>query len=145
MAQTKAATEKKFTIPEDSKITDKQLHRLADELLREDDRVTRWKKAHKLLRLSNKAARKEQDKTAKDAKYFRDNKLIKKEKSEIMGLRWGVALPPMTYYALVNADLATTGSSDLHAHDKEQYETIKGSNSIVKDLEKAFPQYKVAK
>lgn len=140
----KAATEKKFTIPKETKYSDKALHRLADEIMREDDRVVRWKKAHKLLRLTNKKARKEQDITAKDAKYFRDNKLIKKEKTEVMGLRWGVALPPMTYYALIQADTIATGSSDLQNHDKEQYKHITGSNQIVKDLEKAFPQYKVA-
>lgn len=140
-----AATEKNFTIPKDSQTKNKALHKLADELMREDDRVIRWKKAHRLLRLTNKKARKEQDITAEDAKYFRANKLIKKEKSSVMGLRWGVALPPMTFDALVQADTIVTGSSDLKHHSKEQYEKITGSNQIVKDLEKAFPQYRVIK
>lgn len=109
-----------------------------------DDRVKRWKLVHDLLRKQNKKARKEQDITAKDAKYFRDNKLIRKDKTEIMGLRWGVALPPATYTALVQADVLVLGKSDLQHPDKEATLDLRGSNKIVKDLEKAFPQYKVS-
>lgn len=109
-----------------------------------DDRVKRWKLVHKLLRKQNKQARKEQDITAKDAKYFRDEKFIKKDKTEIMGLRWGVALPPTTYTALVQADILVMGKSDLQHPDKDKDLDLKGSNKIVKDLEKAFPQYKVS-
>lgn len=109
-----------------------------------DDRVKRWKLVHDLLRKQNKKARKEQDITAKDAKYFRDNKLIRKDKTEIMGLRWGVALPPTTYTALVQADVLVLGKSDLQHPDKEATIDLRGSNKIVKDLEKAFPQYKVS-
>lgn len=109
-----------------------------------DDRVKRWKLVHDLLRKQNKKARKEQDKTAADAKYFRDNKLIKKDKSKIMGLRWGVALPPTTYTAIVQADVLIFGKSDLQHPDKEADLDLKSTNKIVKDLEKAFPQYKVS-
>lgn len=140
----KAATEKTFKTLKDTKYTDKQLQKLADELLREDDRVIRWKKAHKLLRLQNKKARQEQDNAAEDAKYFRQEKFIKKTKSEKMGLRWGVAMPPMTWNALITADTIATGKSDLSSPDKESFKTKDATNSIVKDLEKAFPQYKVS-
>lgn len=109
-----------------------------------DDRVKRWKLVHDLLRKQNKKARQEQDKTAKDAKYFRDNKLVRKDKTKTMGLRWGVALPPTTYTALVQADVLVFGKSDLQHPDKEATLDLKGSNKIVKDLEKAFPQYKVS-
>lgn len=109
-----------------------------------DDRVKRWKLVHDLLRKQNKKARQEQDKTAKDAKYFRDNKLVRKDKTKTMGLRWGVALPPTTYTALVQADVLVFGKSDLQHPDKEATLDLRGSNKIVKDLEKAFPQYKVS-
>ena len=109
-----------------------------------DDRVKRWKLVHDLLRKQNKKARQEQNKTAKDAKYFRDNKLVRKDKTKTMGLRWGVALPPTTYTALVQADVLVFGKSDLQHPDKEATLDLKGSNKIVKDLEKAFPQYKVS-
>jgi len=139
-----AATEKTFTIPKETTYS-KDSHTIADKAMREEDRVVRWKKVHTLLRKHNKQARKEQDVTAKDAKYFRDNKLVKKDKTKIMGLRWGVAMPPMTWNALIEADILITGHSDLQHPDKEGYETRDGSNQIVKDLEKAFPQYRVAK
>lgn len=109
-----------------------------------DDRVKRWKLVHELLRKQNKKARKEQDTVAKDAKYFRDEKLIKKTKTEVMGLRWGVALPPTTYTALVQSDILIYGKSDLQHPDKEADIDLKSTNKIVKDLEKAFPQYKVS-
>lgn len=139
----KAATEKKFQLKKDSGFTNAS-QTAADHAMREEDRVLRWKKVHKLLRKHNKEARKEQDVTAKDAKYFRDKGLIKKKKSDIMGLRWGVAMPPMTWNALIEADILITGHSDLQHPDKEGYETRDGSNEIVKDLEKAFPQYRVS-
>lgn len=139
-----AATEKTFKTLKETKYSDKQLQKLADELLREDDRVIRWKKAHKLLRLQNKKARREQDQTAEDAKYFRDNKFIKKTKSGELGLRWGVSIPPLTWSALVAADTIATGSSELVSTDKESFKTKDATNQIVKDLAKAFPQYKVS-
>lgn len=109
-----------------------------------DDRVKRWKLVNELLRKQNKKARKEQDTVIKDAKYFRNQKLIKKTKTEVMGLRWGVALPPTTYAALVQADILVMGKSDLQHPDKEESLDLKSTNKIVKDLEKAFPQYKVS-
>ena len=139
-----AAQEKKFIISKETKFKS-DLQKQADEAMREEDRVLRWKKVHALLRKQNKKARREQDETAKDAKYFRDNKLIKSEKSEIMGLKWGVALPPMTYNAIVQADIIIDGHSDLQHPDKEADLDLKSTNQIVKDLVKAFPQYKVAK
>jgi hypothetical protein len=139
-----ANKEKKYTVPKETKYTDKGAHTLADEIMREDDRVIRWKKVHELLRKNNKKARKEQDITAKDAKYFRDNKLIKKTKSKEMGLRWGVAIPTLTWNAMIQADLIVEGKSDLQNPDKESTIDIKGSNQLVKDLEQAFPQYKVS-
>lgn len=138
-----AAKEKKFIITKESKF-DKKTQTEADHAMRELDRVLRWKKVHDLLRKNNKKARKEQDITAKDAKYFRDNKLIKKDKTEVMGLRWGVAMPPMTWNALIQADLIATGHSDLQHPDKEADLDLKGTNQIVKDLEQAFPQYRVS-
>lgn len=140
----KAATEKTFTVAEDTKHTD-QFQKLADEAMRELDRVKRWKKIHNLLRKTNKKARKEQDTTAKDAKFFREKGLVKTDKTENLGLRWGVSLPPMTYNAIVTADTVINGISDLQYPDKEEDQDIKGTNQIVKDLEKAFPQYKVTK
>ena len=139
-----AAQEKKFKISKETKFNE-TINREADEAIRELDRVTRWKKVHKLLRKQNKKAREEQDLTAEDAKFFRDNKLIKDEKTGTLGLRWGVSLPPMTYNALVQADRLATGHSDLASPDKEGGLDLKSTNSIVRDLEKAFPQYKVAK
>jgi len=139
-----AAKEKKFSIP---KLTDYKAdqHTAADHLMREEDRVIRWKKIHKLLRQQNKKARKEQDQTAKDCKDARDEAWFKKEKSEVMGLRFGVALPPMTYQALVLSDRLIDGHSELANPDKEGGSSLQSSNQIVKDLAKAFPQYKVTK
>lgn len=140
----KAATEKTYETLEDSKHK-ATIQKQADEAMREMDRVTRWKKIHALLRKTNKLAKEEQDVTAEDAKFFRANGLVKKTKTKGMGLRWGVALPPTTYHALVQADLVIDGKSDLQHPDKEQYLSVKATNQIVRDLEKAFPQYKVAK
>jgi len=139
-----ALQEKKFTISKDTKF-DPKLNTEADHAMRELDRVLRWKKIHALLRKQNKKARKEQDVTAEDCKFFRQNGLIKSDKTEKLGLRWGVSLPPMTYNAIVAAERLTFGHSELANPDKEADLDLKGSNQIVKDLEKAFPQYKVAK
>lgn len=144
MATPKAATEKKFILTKDSKF-DAKTQTEADHVMREMDRVLRWKKIHDLLRKNNKKARKEQDKTAKEAAEWRSEGVIKAEKSEVMGLRFGVSLPPMTYAAIVQADRVIEGHSELANPDKEGHQDIKGSNQIVRDLEKAFPQYKVAK
>ena len=141
----KAATEKKFVVSKESKHNSIALQKQADEAMREMDRVLRWKKIHNLLRKTNKKARKEQDVTADDAKFFREKKLVKGDKSGAMGLRWGVALPPLTYNAIIQADLVIDGHSDLQHPDKEGGLDLKATNQIVKDLEKAFPQYKVAK
>lgn len=138
-----AAKEKKFKLTKDSKFDSKSQTK-ADHAMREEDRVLRWKKVHDLLRTHNKKARKEQDAIAKDCAYFRKEGLIKKDNTEIMGLRWGVSLPPMTYHALVQADRLIDGKSDLASPDKEATLDLKGSNKIVRDLEKAFPQYKVS-
>lgn len=140
----KAATEKKFTLTKDSKF-DYKKQTEADHAMREMDRVLRWKKIHKLLRTQNKKARKEQDKIAAECKSIREEGVFRRGKSQIMGLRFGVSLPPITYYALVNADRLIDGHSDLANPDKEADTDPKGSNQIVKDLEKAFPQYKVTK
>jgi hypothetical protein len=139
----KAAKEKKFSIPKQTKF-DTKTHTTADHVMREEDRVTRWKKIHDLLRKQNKKARKEQDVTAKDCAYFRKHGLVRKDKTDKMGLRWGVSLPPMTYHAIVQADRLIDGHSDLANPDKEATESLRGSNKIVKDLEQAFPQYKVS-
>lgn len=138
-----SAKEKKFIPTKDSKF-DTKLQTEADHAMREMDRVLRWKKVHALLRKTNKKARKEQDQTAEDAKYFREQGFIKKTKTKTMGLRWGVALPPMTYNAIVQADIIATGSSEIQHPDKEAHQTLDATNKIVKDLEKAFPQYKVS-
>ena len=140
-----ALKEKKFVIAKDTKYKG-TLNQQADRAMRELDRVLRWKKVHALLRTNNKKARKEQDITAADAKFFRDNKLIKNTKSKTMGLRLGVALPPMTYTMIIQADRLVNGKSDLAEPDKEDSRLgITATNQLVKDLEKAFPQYKVSK
>ena len=109
-----------------------------------DDRVKRWKLVHDLLRAQNKKACREQDKTAKEAASVRSDKMFSKHKSKTMGMRFGVALPPTTYNALVQADVLVYGKSDLKNPDKEDSLDLKSTNKIVKDLERAFPQYKVS-
>lgn len=144
MMTPKAVTEKKFMLTKDGKF-DLKTQKQADEAMRELDRVLRWKKIHALLRKTNKKARKEQDTTAIDAKFFREKMLVKNTKSEHMGMRWGVALPPMTYNAIIQSDKLIDGKSDLANPDKEAELNLTGTNQLVKDLEEAFPQYKVAK
>ena len=138
-----AATEKKYSIPKETKFKG-DVHKLADHAMREDDRVIRWKMVHALLRQNNKKARREQDKVAKEAASVRADKIFSKHKSKKMGLRFGVALPPTTFNALVQADLLITGHSDLQHPDKEESMDLKSTNKIVKDLAAAFPQYKVS-
>ena len=134
-------------LPEVKKF-DKKANELSNKVIKaaeSHDRAAHWRAVHDLLRHLNKKARKEQDEVSKDCKAFRDAKVVKKEKSKIMGLRWGVSLPPMTYNALIEADLVAFGKSDLQNYDKEGDDAgITGSNGIVKDLEKAFPMYKVS-
>lgn len=108
------------------------------------DRVKHWKAVHQLLRAQNKKARKEQDQTAKECAEIRAEKKFRKTKSKVMGLRFGVAMPPITWNALVAADRIAFGKSDLADYDKEADTDLKGSNQIVKDLERAFPQYRVS-
>lgn len=125
----------------------KRANELADEVIRaaqSGNRVAHWKAVYKLLRHTNKKARQEADKVAKEAKSFRDEKLVSKEKTKKMGLRWGVSIPPMVWNALVTADTIAYGRSDLREYDKEADKDLKGSNQIVKDLEKAFPQFRVS-
>lgn len=140
----KSIAEKEFSLPTKTK-HDRKVHLDADHAMRELDRVKRWKKVHDLLRKNNKKARKEQDVTAKDAKYYRDNRLVRKDKTKIMGLRWGVSLPPTTYEAIVQADVIVNGKSEIEHPDKEENMDLKSTNQIVRDLEKAFPQYRVIK
>lgn len=140
-----AAKEKKFIISKESKHNSLALQKQADEAMRELDTVKRWKKIHALLRKTNKKARIEQDEVARDCKFFREEGLVKKTKSEKMGLRWGVSIPPMTWNAIIHSDLVINGHSDLQHPDKEGGLDLNSSNEIVKQLEKAFPQYKVTK
>lgn len=126
---------------------DKKANELADAVIaaaKSGDRVAHWKAVYKLLRHTNKKARKEQDQIIKEAREVRDAKVVKKTKSDIMGLRWGVAMPPMTWNALVEADRLAYGRSDLKEYNKEADPDLKGSNAIVRDLETAFPQFKVS-
>lgn len=126
---------------------DKKANQLADEVIqaaKSGDRVRHWKAVYKLLRYTNKKARREQDKIAKEAKEVRQAKVVRTDKTEKMGLRWGVSLPPMTFNALVEADRIAYGRSDLREYNKEADKTPQGSNQIVRDLEKAFPQFKVS-
>lgn len=138
-----AVNEKKFSLPKKTKY-DKTTHTAADHAMRELDRVKRWKKVHDLLRKNNKKARKEQDQIAKECAEFRDEGLVRKDKTETLGLRWGVSLPPITYRAIVAADRMVDGRSDLAEPDKEDAMELSATNKIVKDLEKAFPQYRVS-
>lgn len=126
---------------------DKKANELADKVIaaaKDRDRVKHWKAVYDLLRHTNKKARKEQDKIAEECASVRKDKIFKRTKSKTMGLRFGVSMPPMTWNALVEADRLAYGRSDLHNTDKEDYETLDGSNVLVKDLEKAFPQYRVS-
>lgn len=125
---------------------DKKANQLADKVIRAaelHDRVKHWKAVYDLLRYTNKKARKEQDKAAKECQEVRQTGVVKKTKTAILGLRWGVAMPPMTWNALVEADRLAYGRSDLKEYNKEADKDITGSNQIVRDLEKAFPQFKV--
>ncbi|MCA9333777.1 hypothetical protein KC963_01905 [Candidatus Saccharibacteria bacterium] len=139
-----AAKEKKYIIPKNSDF-DEKTHKEADFIMREMDRVVRWKKIHDFLRKNNKKARKEQDKVAEDCQVVREEGWFKKDKSKVMGLRFGVSLPPMVYNAIVQSDRLIDGHSELADPDKESYSELSGSNQIVRDLAKAFPQYKVTK
>lgn len=139
-----AAREKKFTIRKDSDF-DEKTHTAADHAMRELDRVLRWKKIHKLLRKQNKQARKEMDVTAEDCRIAREEGWFRKDKTQMLGLRFGVSLPPLLYTALVQSDRLIDGHSDLADPKKEDSIDLKASNKIVKDLAKAFPQYKVTK
>lgn len=123
----------------------KKSNDLADKVIeaaRSGDRVAHWKAVHNLLRATNKKARKEQDKTAKEVAEVRAEKIFTK-KSKTMGLKFGLAMPPTTWSALVKADEIAFGRSDLRETNKEEYSDLKGSNQIVRDLAKAFPQYRV--
>lgn len=132
----------------ETKKFDEEAYKLADKVIaaaKAGNRVEHWKAVSQLLRHQNKKARKEQDRVAKECAGARADKTYKKTKSKVMGLRFGVAMPPMTWNALVEADRLAYGRSDLYNTDKEDYvEGIKGSNSIVKDLELAFPEFKVS-
>lgn len=126
---------------------DKKANDLADKVIKSakaGDRVAHWKAVYALLRYTNKKARKEQDNIIREARIVRQARVVKKEKTAILGLRWGVAMPPMTWNALVEADRLAYGRSDLKEYDKEADQDIRGSNQIVKDLELAFPQFKVS-
>jgi len=126
----------------------KKANRLADKVIEaaiEGDRAAHWKAVYELLIYQNKEVRKEAEITAKEAKEVREAKVVKKNKSKTAGLRWGVAMPPTVWNALVESDRLAYGRSDLKDYDKESdMAGIQGSNQIVKDLEKAFPQFKVS-
>lgn len=126
---------------------DKKANELADKVIKaakSGDRVAHWKAVYALLRHTNKKARKEQDKIIKEAQEVRQAGVVRKDKTKKMGLRWGVAMPQMTWNALVEADRLAYGRSDLKEYNKEADADLKGSNQIVRDLETAFPQFKVS-
>jgi len=126
---------------------DKKTQELIDKVVdaaESHNRAAHWKAVYNLLRHTNKTARKEQDETATDCASVRKDKMFKSSKSKTMGLRFGVAMPPMTYNALVEADTLAYGKSDLRETDKESHLTKDATNSVVKNLETAFPQYKVS-
>lgn len=126
---------------------DKKANELANKVIesaQSGDRVKHWKAVHDLLRYQNKTARKEQDATARDCKIVREEAVVKKSKTAKLGMRWGVSMPQMTWNALVDADTLAFGRSDLREYNKEADADIKGSNQIVRDLEIAFPQYRVS-
>lgn len=127
---------------------DKKANQLADKVIKAAnsyDRVAHWKAVYDLLIYQNDKARKEAEQTSKEAASVRKSGVVKKTKSKTMGLRWGVAMPPMIWNALVEADRLAYGRSDLKEYDKEaDLSGITGSNQIVKDLELAFPQFKVS-
>lgn len=126
---------------------DKKANELADKVIqsaKSGDRVAHWQAVYALLIHTNKKAREEAEQTIKEAKAVRAAKVVKTVKSKHLGLRWGVAMPPMTWNALVEADRLAYGRSDLKEYNKEADSSPKGSNQIVKDLELAFPQFKVS-
>lgn len=124
--------------------TDKKTDALLEKVIEAgDDRVARWQAIHELIRQKNKKAKREQDAVAKQCEWYREERIYKKTKSKIMGLKAGVQMPPMTWSALIEVDTAIFGKSDLRNTDKEAHKTPQGSNKIVRDLAKAFPQYKV--
>lgn len=127
---------------------DSKANKLADEVIesaKSFDRARHWKAVYELLMHQNKEAREEAELIAKEAQEVRKAKVVKKTKSKKMGMRWGVSIPPMTWNALVEADRLAYGRSDLKEYDKESDKVgITGSNQIVKDLELAFPQFKVS-
>lgn len=138
-----AATEKKFTLTKGSKF-DSKTQIEADRAMREQDRVTRWRKVHDLLRKHNKKARKEQDAQAKAMAEVRRNKVYDNHIARRGNLRFGVSIPNITWQALVEADILVTGESVLKDPKKDEYLDKKATNKIVRDLAKAFPQYKAS-
>lgn len=125
----------------------KKPNSLADKVIEaaeSGDRVAHWKAVYNLIRHQNKKARKEQDKVAKEVAEVRAEKIFTK-RSKVMGLKFGVSMPEMTWDALVKADTIAFGRSDLRETNKEDHiDGVKGSNQIVRDLAKAFPQYRVS-
>jgi hypothetical protein len=117
---------------------------LADAILREKNAVKRWRMVHDLLRLQNKKARKEQNQQAKAMADIRKNKLYNTRKARHGRLVFGVSIPNVTWQALVEADIIATGTSVLKYPDKEHYKDKKATNKIVRDLAKAFPEYKAS-
>lgn len=117
---------------------------LADGIITETDRVKRWRMIHDLLRVQNKKARKEQKTHAKAMADVRKNKLYNKRKARRGQLRFGVSIPQMTYDAIVETDILVFGKSDIRNPEKENFHTPDATNSIVKDLAKAFPEYKAS-
>lgn len=117
---------------------------LADAIIKEKDDVKRWRMTHDLLRLQNKKAKREQDKQAKAMAEVRKTKLYNNRKARRGRLRFGVSIPNITWQALVETDMLVTGTSVLKYPDKEAYQDKKATNKIVRDLAKAFPEYKAS-
>lgn len=117
---------------------------LAQAILDEKDTVKRWRMVHDLLRLQNKKARKEQDKQAKAMADVRKHKIYNRRKARKGQLRFGVSIPNMTWNALVDTDILVTGTSVLRDPKKDEFTDKKATNQIVRDLAKAFPEYKAS-
>lgn len=121
----------------DNALREKHLE-MAEAILKETNREKRWRLAADFAREVNPDVKKEQDYQIKACSDVRRKKLYKKTKTKVMGLRFAVSIPPMTFNALSQVD------PSLRNIDKSEWSTKNGSNEIVRALERTFPEYKVS-
>lgn len=122
----------------------KAANKKADAVITELNHIERWRLVHDLLGKQNKLARKEQKAHAKAMADVRKEKIYNKRKAKKGQLRFGVSIPNMTYQAIVDADMLIFGESMLFDPKKDEHSTPNATNKIVRDLAKAFPEYKAS-